>query len=92
MIGVTMQESGITSVVQLKLDEDTINGKATFDDADTFEEEDIPEEEGIIIPPRPPRREHNPDGTLKISEKDSPQVEGQTAENIEETEQSNGNN
>lgn len=108
MIGVTMQESGITSVVQLKLDEDTINGKATFDDADTFEEEDIPEEEGIVIPPRPPRREHNPDGTLKTEEvtseespevstsdnssEDYPKVEEQSAENIEETEDNNGNN
>lgn len=67
MLGVTMEESGITKIVQIRLDEDTINGRATFSDDDDFVEEDVPPEEGIVIPPRPPRREHNPDGTLKES-------------------------
>ena len=34
-----------------------------------FVEEEVPQEEGIVIPPRPPRREHNPDGTLKTDGK-----------------------
>ena len=68
MLGVTMEESGITKVVQIKLDESTINGDVSAYDQEGFVEEDVPPEEGIVIPPRPPRREHNPDGTLKVDE------------------------
>ena len=69
MLGVTMEESGITKILQVRLDEDTLNGNITFDSQDDFVEEDVPPEEGVVIPPRPPRREHNPDGSLKIVEK-----------------------
>lgn len=72
MLGVTMEESGITKVVQIKLDDDTMNGRVTYDDQSDFVEEDVPPEEGIVIPPRPPRREHNPDGTLKELPPDTP--------------------
>ena len=65
MLGVTMEDSGITKIIQIRLDEDTLNANLTFDDQSDFIEEDVPPEDGIVIPPRPPRREHNPDGTLK---------------------------
>ncbi|MCQ2248991.1 MAG: AAA family ATPase [Treponema sp.] len=68
MLGVTMEESGITKVIQVRLDEDTMNGNLTYEDQSDFVEEEVPPEEGVYIPPRPPRREHNPDGTLKIKE------------------------
>lgn len=69
MLGVTMEESGITKVLQVRLDEDTMNGNIVFNDQSDFVEEEVPQEEGIVIPPRPPRREHNPDGTLKTDGK-----------------------
>lgn len=66
MIGVTMEKKGITKVVQMRKDEDTLNGNLPYDPEPTdFVDEDVPPEEGIVIPPRPPRREHNPDGSLK---------------------------
>ena len=69
LLGITMQESGITKVVQIRKDEDTLNARITFGTDENFVEEDVEPEEGIVIPPRPPRREHNPDGSLKIAEK-----------------------
>ena len=69
MLGVTMEESGITKVLQVRLDEDTMNGNIVFNDQSDFVEEEVQPEEGIVIPPRPPRREHNPDGTLKTDAK-----------------------
>lgn len=69
MLGVTMEESGITKVLQVRLDEDTMNGNIVFNDQSDFVEEDVQPEEGIVIPSRPPRREHNPDGTLKTDAK-----------------------
>ena len=69
MLVVTMEESGITKVLQVRLDEDTMNGNIVFNDQSDFVEEEVPQEEGIVIPPRPPRREHNPDGTLKTDGK-----------------------
>ncbi|HBG66872.1 MAG TPA: chromosome segregation protein SMC, partial [Treponema sp.] len=95
MLGVTMEESGVTKVLQLRLDEDTINGRVSYGSDDDFVEEDVPPEEGIVIPPRPPRREHNPDGTLKESAENTTQapsaekedgaakIQGENAENVD---------
>lgn len=56
LLGITMKESGITTVVQIRLDDDTKNGNVPFEEEDSFIEEDVAPEEGIVIPPRPPRR------------------------------------
>jgi chromosome segregation protein len=66
-LGATMGESGVTQIIHMRMDEATKNGKLTFSDQDDFVEEEMEPEEGIVIPPRPKPREHNPDGTLKES-------------------------
>lgn len=55
MLGITMEESGVTKVIQIRLNEDTINGELEGTDQDDFVEEEVEAEEGIVIPPRPPR-------------------------------------
>lgn len=74
LLGITMEESGITKVVQVKWNDDLDDHHLVFAEDDDFVEEDVPPEEGIVIPPRPPRREHNPDGSLKLpaDEADNP--------------------
>ena len=57
MLGVTMEESGISKIIALRLDEDIENIKNDFEDkTEDFVEEDVPPEEGVVLPPRPPRR------------------------------------
>lgn len=64
MLGITMEESGVSKIIALRLDEDIKIG-AKVDDVDTdFVEEDVPLEENTYIPPRPPKRIYNDDGTI----------------------------
>lgn len=90
MLGVTMEDRGVTKVVQIKLDDDMLNGRAVFDDStEEFVEEEVEPEEGIVLPPRPPRREHNPDGSLKVTQSQPKLEEAKTEEEpaVEQEEQ-----
>ena len=62
MLGVTMQESGVSKVMTMRLDKEI---SAEPDESEKeFIEEDVPLEENVYIPPRPAKRIHNPDGTI----------------------------
>jgi len=63
MLGVTMQESGVSKIVTISLDK-SISTDDTFDETEEFVEEDVPDEEGIVAIPRPEPRIHNADGTI----------------------------
>lgn len=63
MLGVTMQESGVSKIITISLEKD-ISTDTTYDTTEEFVEEDVPVEEGVVIPPRPEKRIHNPDGTI----------------------------
>ena len=63
MLGVTMQESGVSKIVTISLDK-SISTDDTFDETEEFVEEDVPVEEGIVAIPRPAPRIHNADGTI----------------------------
>ena len=104
MLGITMEESGISKIIALRLDEDIKVGAAIDAADDDFVEEDVTLEEGAYIPPRPPKRIHNADGTITDTEierikeekkREAEQKEAQTAEetsdgeNIESTEEQN---
>ena len=60
MLGVTMEESGVSKLIAIKLDNDIelLKQEKAEEDADTFIEEDVEPEEGIYIPSRPPKRRH----------------------------------
>lgn len=62
MLGVTMQESGVSKVMTMRLDKEI---SAEPDESEKeFIEEDVPPEENVYIPLRPAKRIHNPDGTI----------------------------
>ncbi len=63
MLGVTMEESGISKIIQIRLDKEIKSGE-DISDGDDFVEEDVAPEENVYIPPRPAKRIHNPDGTI----------------------------
>ena len=56
MLGITMEESGVSKVIALRLDQDIKRGAEIDRSQLDFKEEEVEEEEGIVIPPRPPRR------------------------------------
>ena len=57
MLGITMEESGVSKIIALKLDKDIKLGATIDRNQADFKDEDVPEEEGIVIPQRPPKRE-----------------------------------
>ncbi|MCR5188871.1 MAG: AAA family ATPase [Treponema sp.] len=56
MLGITMEESGVSKIIALRLDEDIKRGAVIENNATDFVDEDVPDEEGVVLPPRPPRR------------------------------------
>ncbi|MCR5171669.1 MAG: AAA family ATPase [Treponema sp.] len=63
MLGVTMQESGVSKIMTMRLDKE-IAADYENDSQDDFIEEDVEPEQNVYIPPRPAKRIHNPDGTI----------------------------
>ncbi len=57
MLGITMEESGVSKMIALRLDEDIKRGAEIDRSQDDFVEEDVPDEEGIVVPQRPPKRQ-----------------------------------
>ena len=64
MLGITMEESGVSKIVQFRLDKDIKISSLTDENSEIFVEEDVPLEENAYIPPRPRPRVHNPDETI----------------------------
>ncbi len=64
LLGVTMEESGVSKIITLRLDDDIDTIRKNYvDKKDDFVEEDVPPEEGVVIPPRPPRRDKSADNS-----------------------------
>ncbi|MCM1321354.1 MAG: AAA family ATPase [Bacteroides sp.] len=60
MLGVTMEESGVSKVITIKLDKES-GGLITLPDIEPVAEEDVAPEENVYIPPRPPKRQKHVD-------------------------------
>jgi chromosome segregation protein len=58
LIGITMEESGISKKITMRLASDNASGVEVLPDIAPFEEEDVEPESGVVIPPRPTKREH----------------------------------
>ncbi len=56
MLGITMEESGVSKIIALRLDEDIKRGAIVEHNQDDFKDEEVPDEEGVVLPPRPPKR------------------------------------
>ena len=57
MLGVTMEESGITKVIAIKLENEADkHSEENLPDIENFEEEEVALDEPVVIPPHPPKR------------------------------------
>ncbi len=57
MLGITMEEFGVSKVIAIKLDAETeAESKEVSFESEAFVEEEVEEEEGVYIPPHPPKR------------------------------------
>ncbi len=61
MLGVTMEESGVTKVITIKLENESIREDERLADIEPFEEEDVELEADIVVPPHPLRRGRSED-------------------------------
>ncbi len=55
MLGVTMEESGVSKVITIRLENES-GPAASLPDIEPFEEEEVEEEKDVFIPPHPPKR------------------------------------
>lgn len=65
LLGITMEESGISKIITIRLDKDIKTGEDIPDTQD-FEEEDVAPEENVYIPQRPPKRTLDSDKTADL--------------------------
>ena len=79
MLGVTMEESGISKIITMRLDQDIKVGDDLPEEDNDFVEEDVAPEEGVYVPPRPAKRIHNADGTITDPEKEMRAIEAEKA-------------
>ena len=56
LLGITMEESGISKLITIKRDEEIKREEDPLASKDDFVEEDVSEEEGVVLPPRPAKR------------------------------------
>ncbi len=63
LLGVTMEESGVSKIITMRLDK-SLKSASAIPEAEEFKEEDVELESGVVIPPRPPKRIYNEDGTI----------------------------
>ncbi len=56
MLGITMEESGVSKIIALRLDQDIKRGAEIDRSQEKMTDEEVPAEEGIVLPPRPPKR------------------------------------
>ena len=65
MLGVTMEESGVTKVIAIKLENEADrHNEDNLPDIENFDDEDVAPEEGIVIPPHPPKRARPAEGDV----------------------------
>lgn len=93
MLGITMEESGVSKILALRLDKDIKLGAAIPEPDGDFVEEDV-EPETAVIPPRPAKRIHNSDGSVTDPERGKQvraekNLEKEAAEKIKSPEKKN---
>ncbi len=81
LLGVTMEESGVSKLITIKLENDG-EGNIILPEPEPFEEEDVEPEQGVYIPPHPPKRrkkagaqDTSPQDTAVQSEPEAAQTE-----------------
>ncbi|WP_428768580.1 AAA family ATPase [Treponema sp. HNW] len=72
LLGVTMEESGVSKLITIKLENDK-EGNIRLPEPEPFEEEDVEPEKDVFIPPHPPKRRK------QVPAEDSAQVPPESA-------------
>ena len=62
MLGVTMEEFGVSKIITIKVDPDA--GTIALPDPEPFEEEEVAPELDVVIPPHQPKRKRGPNGEV----------------------------
>lgn len=87
MLGITMQESGVSKIIALRLDDDIEKIKSeVITENENFVEEDVEPEQGVYLPPRPaPRTKENSENeNQNIPEEAQTQNDSESKENPEQ--------